>query len=88
MSTGSAHTRAKLHGRPLQLTKELVQLTEHRGKGFPSIRAWGRHVAGVICALAQTNVDPRHFADHLRGWVVEAIARQRQLDFQIACGVR
>jgi len=88
MSTGSAHTRAKLHGRPLQLTNQLVELTQHRGKGFPSIRAWGRHVAGVICALAQTNVSPQYFADYLAGWVVDAIDRQRKLDFQTACGVR
>lgn len=88
MSVGTSHTRANLHGRPLKLAKELAELTEHRGKGFPSIRAWGRHVREIICALAQTNVEPRHFSGYVGEWVVGAIIRQRGIDFRVTQGVR
>jgi|GEM_PF-5606912 len=82
-----ATTKAKLHGRPLQIATELKRIAAGPAAD-QSYRAWCRAIIGLVRSLAShTNVEPCHYADLLPLWLVRAIERERTNKFLTSCGV-
>ncbi len=73
--------KPNIDGRPLVVARELATLITDKWHSSPSRRAWGRLVAPLIDELAKTNIDPDNFKSILKEWAVEAIKRQRRLNF-------
>ncbi len=73
--------KPNIDGRPLVVAKELAVLIAGMWHTSLSRRAWGRQVAPLVDELAKTNIEPDNFSSLLEEWVVEAIKRQRRLNF-------
>ena len=80
-------TRSNLHARPRTVAQEIDRRVKRGPVEGQSRRAWGRELAELVCELALTNVEPRHFARYVPDWVVAAIARQRTINHLASCGI-
>lgn len=81
-------TRAKLHGKPLQLARQIQQMYGKPREPHESRRAWGKRLGAMIHELAtQSNVEPSNFAEYIPDHLVKAIARERTKAKLTACRV-
>lgn len=70
-------TRAKLHGRPLDLAKAIDKFYKEGPQPGESRRAWGKTLAEKVCSLAATEVRTASFAGHVPDRMLFAIDRER-----------
>lgn len=82
-------TKAKLHGRPLHVARQIAEMYDKPRQSGESRRAWGKRLAVLVHELAtQCNVEPSNFADYVPDRIVVAIARERTNTKLMACGVK
>jgi hypothetical protein len=70
-------TRAKIHGRPLDLAKAIQKLYERGPQPGESRRAWGLVLAEKVRSLAATEVRTANFAGHIPDRLLFALERER-----------